>query len=226
MHEKQDDIIISVLGDSISTYAGYNPFGYLVYYKDDAAYENELTSVDDTWWVRVISSLGGRLGVNNSYAGRLVIDTREKSTCSAVRCAALDDGEAPSLILVYMGTNDRGYGVEVGLEKENNPQCFYGGYRKMLRELKANYPFAKIACATLPLAYKRGESGVNASKEALKNAELYNAAIRLAVSKEECLLADVVAFGERYEALDYCHPTATGHATLAELWLKCLENLL
>ena len=41
---------ISIPRDSISTYVGYNPYGYSVYYKDDRLYDNDITSVDDTWW--------------------------------------------------------------------------------------------------------------------------------------------------------------------------------
>lgn len=50
---------ISILGDSISTYAGYNPPCYPVYYKDDKAYENDIVSVNDTWWKQVIDAVGG-----------------------------------------------------------------------------------------------------------------------------------------------------------------------
>ena len=60
---------VSILGDSISTYIGYNPRGYAVYYKDDKAYDNEINSVNDTWWKQVIDGLGGELCVNNSYSG-------------------------------------------------------------------------------------------------------------------------------------------------------------
>lgn len=50
---------ISILGDSISTYVGYNPYGYAVYYKDDRLCDNDITDVNDTWWKQVIDALGG-----------------------------------------------------------------------------------------------------------------------------------------------------------------------
>lgn len=39
---------ISVLGDSISTFEGYNPAGYEVFYDNIVSHNNGLSSVDDT----------------------------------------------------------------------------------------------------------------------------------------------------------------------------------
>ncbi len=68
---------ISILGDSISTYVGYNPYGYHVYYRDDRLYDNDITSVNDTWWKQVIDAIGGELCINNSYSGSCVAGTFE-----------------------------------------------------------------------------------------------------------------------------------------------------
>lgn len=217
---------ISVMGDSVSTYEGWNPYGYAVYYKDDVAYENELRTVDDTWWMQVIRSVGGELCVNNSFSGSFVSDKSFVSACSEVRCSSLGRGDEPDVILVYMGMNDRGYRVEIGMDKPDDPRCFYGGYRTMLRRLKANYPLSKIICATLPIGYKKDYESVPTATELLEIVERYNEVIRLAVSKEGCFLADISLSGERYETLDYGHPTAQGHRTLAKLWLECLNGLL
>lgn len=54
----------------------------------------------------------------------------------------------------------------------------------------------------------------------------YNDAIRLAVKEEDFLLADLAFSGERYETLDYCHPTKAGHSTMANLWTKSLNTIL
>lgn len=141
---------ISIIGDSISTYIGFNPYDYPVYYKDDRAYDNEIESVDDTWWKQVIDNVGGELCVNNSYSGSLVAGNYESSACSAERCSMLHTSDVtPDIILIYIGTNDRGFEVNVGIESPNDTQNFYGAYRAMLRQLKTNYPAAKIICATL-----------------------------------------------------------------------------
>lgn len=223
--EKQN-LKISILGDSISTYDGWNPYGYAVYYKDDRAYENGIISVDDAWWKQVIDAVGGELCVNNSFSGSFVSDGFAMSACREGRCSFLDRGEKPDVILVYMGTNDRGCRVEIGRDQPDHARFFYGGYRTMLKRLKANYSSAKIVCATLPIGYRKNYENVPMSTEFSEIAEEYNGAIRKAVEDEDCLLADIALSGERYETLDWVHPTERGHKTLAKLWMERLDKII
>ena len=49
----QDKIIrVSILGDSISTFKGYNPPGYFVYYDEITQEQNKLRNVYGTWWAK------------------------------------------------------------------------------------------------------------------------------------------------------------------------------
>ena len=216
---------ISILGDSISTYLGYNPYGYSVYYKEDRLYDNELESVDDTWWKQVIDGLDGELCVNNSYSGSLVAGIVDTTGCSVERCSGLHKNSPPDVILIYMGTNDRGFEINLGMVAPNDTMGFYGAYRTMLSQIKKNYPTAKIVCGTLLMAYKKDFISDDYDRFVREDGR-YNEAIRLAVKEEGCLLADIALSGERYESLDYCHPTQKGHKTMAELWLKQLIPLL
>lgn len=216
---------ISIIGDSISTYIGYNPYNYPVYYKDDRAYDNEIESVDDTWWKQVIDGVDGTLCVNNSYSGSLVSGKFESSACSAERCTTLHDSGSPDVILIYIGTNDRGFEVDIGFDAPQDTQKFYGAYRAMLRQLKVNYPSAKIICGTLLMGKLR--NAVNHTYDRfMREDDQYNKAIRLAVKEEDCLLADIALSGERYETLDYCHPTKEGHKLMSKLWLRALKSIL
>ena len=212
---------ISIIGDSISTYVGFNPYGYPVYYKDDRAYDNEINSVNDTWWKQVIDGIGGELCINNSYSGSLVAGAFESSACSKERCSSLHGDSAPDVILIYMGTNDRGYEIKLGLNEPENTMGFYGAYRVMLRQLKNNYPTAKIVCGTLLMGYNKDEKNRHVRADSR-----YNDAIRLVAKEEGCLLADIAQSGECYETLDYCHPTNKGHKEIAKLWLAALKPLL
>lgn len=117
---------ISILGDSISTYEGFNPFGYHVYYKEDRLYDNEIESVNDTWWKQVINAVGGELCINNSYSGSLVAGLAASSACTNERCSRLHDETVPDMILIYIGTNDRGFGIDVGLNEAQDTTKFYG----------------------------------------------------------------------------------------------------
>lgn len=196
-----------------------------MYYRDDKLYDNQLESVNDTWWKRVIDALGGELCVNNSFSGSTVSGEFYPSACSEERCSALHEEATPDLILVYIGTNDRGFEMPIGMEESENPKGFFGAYRIMLQRIKENYPLAKIVCATLPMG--RLKDGEYISYDRFMRADLrYDEAIRAAAKAENCFLADLASFGERYETLDYCHPTKSGHKLLADLWLKVLMSVL
>ena len=216
---------ISILGDSISTYVGYNPYGYSVYYKDDRLYDNDITSVDYTWWKQVIDSIGGELCINNSYSGSCVAGAFETSACPKERCSKLHAESNPDLILIYIGTNDRGFEVGIGMDAPMDKLKFYGAYRTMLRQIKNIYPTAKVVCATLLMGYLKDRQNL-AYDRFMREDTRYNDAIRLAVKEEKCLLADLALSGERYETLDYCHPTKVGHKTMARLWMKSLNTIL
>lgn len=221
----KSDLLFSIVGDSISTYDGYNPWGYAVYYKDDILYDNEMVGVEDTWWMSLINCVRGKLGVNNSYSGSLVSGKYAPAGCSEERCQALHEVEKPDVILIYMGANDLGWEVPIGLDEYENTEKFYGAYRTMLQKIKKHYPEAKIICGTLLNAYLSGAEKRPTNESLLKETAEYNQAIRLAVQEEGVLLADIANFGRRYQTRDLLHPDKTGHRQIAKLWLKCLEEM-
>ncbi len=215
-------INFSILGDSISTFKGFNPYNFPVYYSYDIAHKNGMESVDDTWWGILIKELDANLCVNSSYSGGYVVGSGVASSCSLERTSCLHGRLKPDIILIYMGTNDCGSGVEIALNEEDNINKFYGAYRVMLKRLKNRYPNTKIICGTLINKYLKNTDPKSYSSITV---EKYNEAIRLAVKSENCLLADLSSYNESYETLDYCHPTKQGHKLLAQLWLKSIENL-
>ncbi len=209
---------ISVLGDSISTFYGFNPPGYAVYYEEMMQAQNGLKGVQDTWWAQVIQALDGVLCVNNSYSGSLVSGAEFPAGCHDERLLNMKkDGKSPDIILIYFGYNDFGNGID--------PQCFEDAYVLMLQKLKKYYPAAKILCATLMRTALRGREEWE-FPECLSGVplEAYNQAIRRAVQQCGCLSADIGALGCRYETLDGAHPTAKGHAALADAWLQCIKT--
>ena len=120
---------ISILGDSISTYAGVSNDGSAnstitdnsVYYTEGNEWG---VTREDTWWQQAIDQLGLELCVNNSYSGSGVMgwDTSVSNsnpagdgtidyndvTCAWMnRCVQLHTASAnPDIIAVYLGTND------------------------------------------------------------------------------------------------------------------------
>ena len=212
-------MLVSVLGDSISTYEGYIPPNYKVYYDEDRQKINGLTSVYDTWWAKVNQYLKAYLCVNNSFSGSKV-SGEFPSASSEKRASALHKMEHyPDVILVYMGTNDFGFGVPL--------ETFAKDYRKMMERLRKNYPSARILCATIARSYIQGKPDWKYPEMYGGTAlEEYNQAIREAVNeRDDIVLMDLPEEGIRYETLDGTHPTRRGHEELAQMWIGCLEKI-
>ena len=231
---------VSILGDSVSTYEGYNPPGYSVFYNTGMQQTNGLTSVYDTWWAKVNQALHAWLCVNNSYSGSRVTGETFPSGSSDERIMNLRTVEnKPDIILVYLGFNDFGYGVPVSLkvvEKvyssvhldmnwDENDDFFEDGYDCLTKKLRFYYPSAAIVCGTL-MRTKIKDQNWDFPKYSIGGPfESYNDVIRTMTRKNGCYLADISLSDERYETLDGSHPTAQGHITFAQAWISCLNNL-
>ena len=83
----------SLLGDSISTLAGFNPPECAVFYDWQRKRQAAIRGPEDTWWGLVLEDLGGKLLVNHSWSGSLVTKQAqcevESYGCSDGRTAAL-----------------------------------------------------------------------------------------------------------------------------------------
>ena len=107
---------VSILGDSISTYKGFNPEGQAYTEQDD------LTDVTKTWWGYLLTKLGAKLCVNNSENGiaccgsegavskgrhkllhRVAGSTYPNLDGSKTKAA---ETIKPDIILVFLGHND------------------------------------------------------------------------------------------------------------------------
>ena len=111
--------VISIMGDSISTFAGYIPVadGFNLAHKTRYPQDNLLTDVNETWWMQVIKTLDAKLGINESWASSEVynyIDEEVNSTsdgtkacmASITRIQNLGSNGTPDVILFFGGTND------------------------------------------------------------------------------------------------------------------------
>lgn len=135
---------LSILGDSISTYKGvsndetvhrdlfYNP----CFYQDPFPLEK-------TYWSLLLKNSGMTLCVNNSWSGgNLSGQSNPDAGVNRASHLSRDDGTEPDLIIVFMGINDLGRGVDVAV--------FAADYRKTLDVIQKQYPVAKVCCVNLP----------------------------------------------------------------------------
>lgn len=206
---------ISILGDSVSTFAGITPPEALFY---DAWRQEEtgVTSPDDTWWMQVIQGMGGILGVNNSYAGSTVSGGFMTSGTSEKRLRTLSAEGEPDMILVAMGANDWGFGV--------HPQEFEYEYRRMLQRMKRLYPRAEIWCATILRGKPVPEEEMFFNVDDVISPNIYSDIIRRIGTEEAVHLADVSGYHMEYETIDGVHPNREGMKMIACLWLKELQK--
>ena len=117
--------VISILGDSISTFAGYIPVadGFNLEHLARYPQNDLLTDVDETWWMQVISELEAKLGINDSWRGATVSGATPVTTGTTGENAAMSNltriqnlgaNGTPDVILFYGGTNDLAHVPKVG----------------------------------------------------------------------------------------------------------------
>ena len=235
-------MFVSILGDSISTYSGYNPDGYAVFYDEEMQKRNGLNSVYDTWWAKVNQELRAYLCVNNSFSGSRVSGLEFPAGHCQERVMHLRTPEhTPDLILIYLGFNDFGYGVPVSCAPRSNDgktnlRYFEDAYHRMLTGLRYFYPNTRIICATLmrtvleqnklwQFPERLGGIGLDAYNDAIRRAAS-NCHVWLAdLAKRHLNIANLTNCDCRYETLDGAHPTAKGHQTIANEWIACLSKI-
>lgn len=174
----------------------------------------------------MIDALGGQLLVNDSFSGSTVtFDPRYEIAsyaCSDERTSSLGaDGKTPDVILIFMGINDRGFGVPLKPtheEEESDPTIFSEAYSEMLKKLQVNYPKAELWCLTLPLG---SLDGYAPSAAARQKTEDYSEAIAECAVRENCRLIDICKM-KPYESIDGLHPNADGMKQIAEAVLAAL----
>ena len=76
---------IVILGDSYSTYEGWIPDGFDVYYSPNGRENGPAVSkmkLEETWWQRLLLKTGANLLANNSWSGSTVGYTGYSGDCS------------------------------------------------------------------------------------------------------------------------------------------------
>ena len=155
--------IISILGDSISTFEGYIPKadGVNLEHRPRYPQDNLLTDVNDTWWMKIINTLGATLGVNDSWAGSTVSNFRDHNEkdfgpdaamASLTRILNLGTNGTPDLIIFFGGTNDAGKMIEKGSFDGSHAldlnalkwDSFAEAYAETILRLRHFYPEAEI----------------------------------------------------------------------------------
>ncbi len=229
---------VSVCGDSISTFTGYIPENYSVFYPE----YGDVQTAEETWWMQVIGRTGMELCRNASYSGSTVSGQSQDNHEGAYSCGnqrvadlASPEGSWPDVIIILMGTNDLINGIPLGSYDGVSPveegyiQNFSEAYGLMLDKMHLWYPDAEIFCCTIAEVSRWNEEGETFpfQNEHGLTAKNYNDCIKAVAHAKGDAVIDVYGCGITYEnakeyTSDGTHPNAAGAALIAE---KVCEEL-
>lgn len=227
-----DRLALSILGDSISTYDGYIPEGFAVFYP----LNGEIKDVSQTWWMKLLDDTGMELCRNDSSSGStcvgdsLSIDD-PKYGCSGLRTSLLvgEQGRIPDFIIVYMGTNDLMTGVPIGdndgtqTVEEGVVDNFSDAYCLILDKIANNYPAARIYCCTLPPIGDWGTSQpfVTFVNHIGLTSEDYSECIRVIADNKGVSLIELSDCGIE---IDNLHEMTSDGVHLTPVGMECVER--
>lgn len=226
---------LSILGDSISTFDGYIPTDYNIFYPGNG----DISTVEKTWWWQMMNTTGMELNANASSSNTTITGDSLDTTGSAPGCSTKrmidltpgDDGPAPDILIVFMGTNDFLRSVELGTFTEPSQQDegiitnFCDAYELMIQKLNALYPNAEIYFCTLLETnagdvdeYPQSYPATNKNGNTIGD---FNAEIATIASAYSYPVIDVHNCGITYEKLDQytsdgVHPNTEGAKLIAE----------
>ena len=242
---------ISILGDSISTFGdpdSRNQLGTYCYsyyptetcrYSasgnvtiDGVTYQSIAFDVENTWWMRVINTLGASLGINESWRGTRVSGTGDSAFNNQTRISHLGGNGTPDLILVFGGTNDAGNDVTLGTFNGGNYSdydtaqkiaalpvtTFADAYKAMLIRLMYTYPTSEIVCILPTFTTSYYEiSDLDNYVEVIKEACDF-----FGIKWIDVRVSGITIFNKDSYLVDGIHPNATGMSLLADKVYKHL----
>lgn len=152
----KEPLRISILGDSYSTFEGHltPDTNYVWYFPIESRYaqkNNDVHQVEQTWWYQVIERMNAKLELNNAFSGSTICYTGYRKEDYSDRAFITRSNKLgnPDVILICGATNDSWAGAPIGEYVYGNwsKQQLYSfrpAMAKMLYDLKANYPTARL----------------------------------------------------------------------------------
>ena len=181
---------VSILGDSISTYAGYiNKQNSTTSGNGNFYGSTQLASVNDTYWMQVINNLNMKFCVNNSWSGTTLTGIGQYDQDGAAggynRANQLHDDTLsdnpnnevinPDIILLNMGINDCALGFDAGSLNSSDfstieasvdagnfkPSTFAEAYVTAVYKMSKAYPNVKIFCLNIPFRNAKTDTNLD-----------------------------------------------------------------
>lgn len=226
---------LSILGDSISTFAGYIPEGNAVFYTGSNC---GVTAVTDCWWMKLATALGMTICLNQSWSGSRVTTTSGVERAGVSRAGNL--GTNPDVIIVYLGINDFNNEVSLGTYDGTGTfptvtTTFREAYAIMMKTIMTTYPTAEVWCCTLCCDERNGDTGFPEINDDDIKLDAWNDVIRemaklFGARVIENALCGITYFNldtymGDYSESDYTalHPNASGHSLIANNAIRQMD---
>ena len=212
-----DNLVVSILGDSISTfysadspvnsyYHGENQFYY-------PTYSSTVKTVDLTWWYKLINNNNMKLGINNSWSGSCAYGTSSSAGMTDGRINTITENGDPDIVIIYLGTNDCAGGFELA-NFSNAIQTMISKIRKITD--------AEIFITTL------GYSNYTGNKYKEENRLAYNVELRKLASELNCGIVPldeyITSTSYSFYLGDYLHYNAKGAELLSLIYEKSIKE--
>ena len=241
---------LSLLGDSISAYAGTIPVGNDAYY---TGANSGVTSPNQMWWKILCDKTGMIPLIINGYSGSGVTQLEDSDHVSKVpmssdtRCAGLDDGtHNPDIILIAGGLNDYTYALSAQSEPldwngKTTPvlsNSFTEAYACMIKKIQTNYPNAIVIALSTWFTMRGTDNGYTLTHTVGSNTytqQDYNDKIRFVAEQMHIPYIDVSNIGFNRNnmyptyAIDSstipAHPNAAGQYEMGKAIAKRMVEL-
>lgn len=211
---------LGILGDSISTYKGYIPNGFVHFPYYASSDDGGMITLEQTWWRITQQTLGCRLGINNSYSGTCVMNeygyTTSAENISRLQHSTRFDNLPPDIMIIYMGNND-------ALVQNLNTVNFEKSYRNMLNNLYTLYPNIQLFLGTL--SYEKYFVGKDYYEEhVLVTAEVNRIIQSLANEYNLPIIDFATAYSDSSYLFDTIHPNVLGMKALANVAIDAISK--
>ena len=153
---------VLIFGDSYSTFKGYIPEGYDIYYSEEGHEGTDVRKVEETWWHQVISETNMNMVLNDSWSGSTIgytgYDNADNSDTKSFICR-LNKMEQRGFfkenkidtVFVFGGTNDSWSNAPIGEMKysdwsEKDLYFVLPAISFFLKRVKEVLPDSDIVC--------------------------------------------------------------------------------
>lgn len=207
----------SILGDSISTFSGYNPEGNEIFYPREGY---DVTLVDHTWWAILAKRMGLSLTVNEAYSGSRISRTGIRPLSSCFIDEKRQRHLGGDLIIVFGGTNDWGQA-----DQPTTLEIFRSAYRDLVEAMtRAHSTSALFFCTPLQ---RTERSLTTANINGWTQLDLAEAIREVVADYPEAHLIDLASYPIRAQdglLVDGVHPGRKGMEIVASLMQAGIEG--